>query len=38
MAQIEILDAPEDRPGIFKWATERIVETIAFVEKNMSQQ
>ncbi len=34
MAQIEMLDAPEDRPSIFKWATDRITDTIAFVEKN----
>lgn len=35
MAQIEMLDAPEDRPGIFKWAIERIEDTISFVESDL---
>lgn len=35
MAQIEMLDAPEDRPGIFKWAIERIEDTISFVEQDL---
>ena len=35
MAQIEMLDAPEDRPGIFKWAIERIEDTISFVERDL---
>lgn len=35
MAQIEMLDAPGDRPGIFKWAIERVDETMRFVEKDL---
>tara|TARA_R110002110_G_scaffold10470_13_gene51482 strand:+ start:3544 stop:4416 length:873 start_codon:yes stop_codon:yes gene_type:complete len=35
MAQIEMLDAPEDRPGVFKWAIERIDDTVRFVEKDL---
>jgi len=35
MAQIEMLDAPEDRPGIFKWATARVIDTTDFVEANL---
>ena len=35
MAQIEMLDTPEDRPGIFKWAIERIEDTISFVESDL---
>lgn len=35
MAQIEMLDAPGDRPGIFKWAIERVDETMRLVEKDL---
>ncbi len=35
MAQIEMLNAPEDRPGIFKWAIEHIKDTISFVESDL---
>lgn len=35
MAQIEMLDALEDRPGVFKWAIERIEDTIRFVESDL---
>jgi aminoglycoside phosphotransferase (APT) family kinase protein len=36
MAQIEMLDAPEDRPGLFKWAIERVDDTVRFVESNLT--
>ncbi len=35
MAQIEMLDAPGDRPGAFKWAIERIEDTMRFVENDL---
>lgn len=36
MAQIEMLDAPQDRPAIFNWAIERIEDTVRFVENNLT--
>jgi aminoglycoside phosphotransferase (APT) family kinase protein len=36
MAQIEMLDASEDRPGIFKWAIERVEDTMRFVEEDLA--
>jgi len=33
MAQIEMLDAPEERPNIFDWARARITDTIHFVDE-----
>ncbi|MDF1848216.1 MAG: phosphotransferase [Parvibaculaceae bacterium] len=36
MAQIEMLDAPEERPSIFKWAIERVDDTIRFVESSFT--
>ena len=38
MSQLEMLNASEERPNLFHWARTRIIDTIEFVEANLTDR